>query len=402
MKKTGAMNKTITFGAVGDIGFWHWGAEAIRAHGFGWPFAELRPHLQQADLLCGNMESVTLPPDYPVKRADPKGLVSTFDGTPALREAGFDLMVLANNHVLDGGHVGMFHTRKIIEALGIATVGVGRTQAEARRLRVLERGGIRFGFLAYAEDTNYTLGTRGPCHAYYTAENVLADVAANRHKVDVLVVSIHADLEFMETPSVPRRDLARQIARAGASIVLEHHPHVPQGIEMVNGCLIAYSLGNCYFPAHSMAYMRDNGPHTGHSFLLLAEVSRRGVQSFRRVPFRIGQPPNERPVPLRGPSAAKDLRYFKKLDALLADDAAVRRNWRKVAMAHLRSYINQVQQGKYSRERVLQDLLGRLLLVQENRLWVDEAFRAVRADWERLMRPVDPLHRPYYRISQMK
>lgn len=393
------MKKTVTFGAVGDISFWKTGAASVRQHGFEWPFAKMLPHLRRADLLFGNMESVTLPPDYPLEQADPGALVDAFDGTPALKEAGFDVMTLANNHILDGGTAGMFHTRKIIEALGIATIGVGRTQAEARRMRVLERNGIRFGFLAYAEDTSYTLGTRGPCHAYYTPENVLADVAANRRKVDVLVVSIHADLEFSETPSVPRRDLARRMARAGATIILEHHPHVPQGIEVVDGSLIAYSLGNFFFPAYSMPYMREHGPHTAHSFLLLAEVSRKGVESFARVPFQIGRTPDERPVPLRGQGAAKMNKYLGKLDALLQDDKQVRKNWRALALRHMELYIGRIQEGEYSRERVMGDILCRLLLVAENRLWVEEAFGALREDWERQMRPVDPLHRPYFRIA---
>lgn len=388
------IKKTITLGAVGDISLSHDGGEQIRQHGFGWPFERMVPHFRKADVLFGNMESVTLPPDYPAAEIDPAGLVSAYDATPALREAGFDIMTLANNHILDGGSVSMFHTRAIIEKLGIATVGVGRTQREARRMRVLERGGIRLGFLAYGEDSNYTLGTRGPCHAYYTVENVLEDVAANRPLVDVLVVSIHADLEFMETPSVPRRDAARRIARAGASIVLEHHPHVPQGVEMVNGCLIAYSLGNCFFPAHTSQYMKDHGPHTAHSFLLLAEVSRRGVRSFERIPFEIRVPPEERPVPLTGRAAAKAISYLDRLDRMLKDDQAVRRNWRQISLAHLKMYLAGIGNGRYSREQVMEDLLFRLSLVQENRLWFEEAWQAQKEKWDAMMKPVNSFHRP--------
>jgi len=173
---------------------------------------------------------------------------------------------------------------------------------------------------------------------------------------------------------------------------------VPQGIERVDGCLIAYSLGNFYFPAHSMKYMWDHGPHTGHSFLLLAEVSRRGVESFRRVPFRIGRPPEERPIPLRGSAAAKMREYLKRLDNLLQDDEIVRKNWRDISVRHLEFYLDRILQGKYTRERVMRELLGRLLLVAENRLWVEEAFRAVQEKWARQMRPVDRFHRPSYRF----
>ena len=116
---------------------------------------------------------VILPPEFPRDQLDPLAMACTVDGTPALEDAGFDVLNLANNHILDGGILGMFHTRDVVEARGIMAIGVGATQDEARRLRVLERSGLRWGFLCYAEDSVYTLSTSGPCHAYYEPTLVL-------------------------------------------------------------------------------------------------------------------------------------------------------------------------------------------------------------------------------------
>ena len=285
---------TITFGAVGDIAFSGHTGERMLEHGPDWPFERMLPELRRADLLFGNMESVAIPEDYPREEVDPRGLVSPVpgpEGAAALRRAGFDFMNMAANHVLDAGSVGMDHTGKCLEGAGIATAGVGCSQEEARALRTLEKGGVLFGFLCYGEDSNYTLGHTDPSHAYYEPEAVIEDVERHKGEVDVLVVSIHADIEFMPTPSVPRLRASREIARAGARIILEHHPHVPQGVEMVDGALVAYSLGNFAFNAHTSGYMKGNGPHTAHSFLLLAEVGKEGVRSFERVPFEIQEPP---------------------------------------------------------------------------------------------------------------
>jgi hypothetical protein len=392
--------RTVTFGAVGDIDFSRTCGEQMQANGINWAFEKMLPHLSEADVLFGNMESVLLPPDYPDEQIDPDALAGKFDGTPALKQAGFNFLSLANNHVLDGGHVSMFHTREAIEGLGVATGGVGATQEEARRMRVLQAGGLSFGFLCYCEDTNYSLGTRGPCHAYYTPQAVLEDVAAHRHAVDVLVVSIHADLEFMETPSRPRREIFRDLSSAGATIVLGHHPHVPQGVELTDGRLIAYSLGNFYFAAHTSPYMKDNGPHTAHSFLLLAEVGKGGVESFSRVPFQIGQVPEQRPVPADGEEKTQSLAYLRELDRKCRDDDLVRRNWREIALRHLDLYLERVK--KMQREDLLEDLLGRLVLVAENRSWVDEVFQAVKENWSAQAGQVDPHHRPNYRMKQRK
>ena len=281
---------SVTFGAVGDIQLSGPTAAEMAQRGMSWPLEPMRETLALADVLFGNLECAIVPPDYPEDELN--GLVTRYDGTEALREVGFDVLSLANNHILDGGTSGMFNTRDVVENHGILACGIGESQAEARRLHVLERSGLRWGFLCYAEDSNYTLSTRGPCYAYYEPDAVLEDIAATRGEVDVLVVSVHADLEFVDTPSVPRRQAFREFARAGATLVLGHHPHVLQGVEHLGGSLIAYSLGNFVFHAHTSTYLQAHLPATARSFVLLVDVARDGVRSFTRVPVAITPPPD--------------------------------------------------------------------------------------------------------------
>ncbi len=388
----------VIFGAVGDINLGRPGDQWLQKYGDDWPFEKMRDVLQEADLLFGNMESVILPPAYPEQQIDPRGLVSRYESSGALKKAGFDIVNLAQNHILDAGSCGMFHTRQVIEQAGVATAGVGATQEEARQLRVIEKNGLTFGFLCYCEDGNYTLGTAGPCHAYYTRENVLADIERHRRDVDVLVVSIHADLEFMQTPSVPRRQIMREAARAGATLVLGHHPHVPQGMERIGESLVVYSLGNFVFNAHSWDYMRNHLPHTAQSFVLLAEVQRGCVGNVRRVPYVIDPAPEERPRPMEGQQKQQMLQYLDELDRMAADDELVKRNWRQIALKHLAWKLNEAR--KASVEDLLEDILGRLLLVQENRNWVEEVLEAVKENWQRQANAVDPLHRPHYAMER--
>ncbi len=415
-------HQIVTLGAVGDVCLSNTCGAQIQTHGWAWPFERALPALQEADLLFGNMESVVLPPEYPEDMIDPQGLVTKFDGTKALELAGFDFMNMAANHVLDGGEVGMFHTRDCLEARGIATAGVGRTQEEARRLRVLERKGLTFGFLCYCKDNLYTLGIRGPCHAYYDPEVVLSDIVMHRDAVDVLVVSVHADLEHAETPSPHRREAFRSFARAGAKVVLGHHPHVPQGVEQLDDSLLVYSLGNFYFFPHIMPWHRRKRPRTAQTFVLLAEVSRRGVCSFRRVPCQIQIPPEMRPIPLEGASAAGLLRAFRELDRACHDDTVIRRNWRAAALRNIESSLMSLEtyrrppkglRGRTLRlltrvlgekpvrpnlEEVFRRWLIQLVLVPENQMWWQEVVAEARERWQTLASDADLHHRPSYRL----
>ena len=391
----------IRFGAVGDTAFHNHTAEEMLAKGVDWPFEKMQEHLDRADVLFGNLECPFLPDDFPEEEIDPRAMlcnVSASEGAGALKRAGFDFLCLANNHVLDLGSRGLDYTREVLAAEGFQSGGVGDSQEEARQMVTMEKGGITLGFLCYAEDNNYSLGHTNPGPAYYTLDAVREDVAAARGKVDVVIVSIHADIEFMPTPSVPRLEISRKIAESGAHVILEHHPHVPQGVEMVNGCLIAYSLGNFVFNVHTDDYMRNNGPHTGHSFFLLADLSPDGVQSFERVPFTIPEPPEQRPTPLEGAEQEEMLRYLADLDAMLQDAEFVKNTWRETAMRMLRSYLSRLP--NYEAEDLIEQFVGRLCLVAENRSWMEEVLAMGREAWEKQQQERDPYHRPHYRFTR--
>jgi poly-gamma-glutamate synthesis protein (capsule biosynthesis protein) len=323
------------------------------------------------------------------------GLISSLSGdvvASGLREAGFDLLNLAANHVLDAGSIGLEYTRACLENAGIVTAGVGWSQDEARELKVVSCGGLDVGFLCYGEDSNYTLGHTAPGYAYYERDTVLEDVARHRDRVDVLVVSVHADIEFMPTPSLPRYRIFREIADAGATVVLGHHPHVPQGIEMRGTSLIAYSLGNFLFQAHTSAYMKSNGPHTADSFVLLVDLAREGVTGFRRIPCAIAEPPEQRPAELRAGNAERMLARFEELDSMLADEYLVRDTWRAVCKRMLATYIKRL--AGMDVDDVIREMAGRLALTAENRSWMQEILEWGREYWDAMHQEDIPYRRP--------
>ena len=388
---------TVTIGAVGDIAFHEGIAGQMRAHGAGWPFERVRPVLDRAQVLFGNFEFPFLPPDFPRGEVDPAAALSVVggpEGARALKDAGFTILNLAANHLLDAGSVGLDHTRACLAEAGLLIGGVGYSQEEARRMVTVEAGGLRIGFLCYCEDGNWTLGATRPGPAYYELGPVLEDVAAHRDGVDVLVVSIHADIEFLPTPAPERMANFRRIARAGADVVLGHHPHVPQGIEMVDGSLVAYSLGNFVFGAHSMDYMAKNGPHTADSLVLLVEVGEGGVQGYERVPCTIPGPPEERPVVAEGTARESLLKRYAQLDAWLQDEDFVRETWRRRCKELLWQFITQAAERDV--ESVLDEVVGRAVLVAENRRWMEEVLLMARERWEKVSAGPHRYQRPNY------
>ena len=387
---------TVTFKAVGDVALYE-NIEAMMIEaGYDWPFAHVQHILKESDILFGNMESVFLPADHPARASQTKvpGLVTLSDNpapfAESLKNAGFTIMNLAANHVLDVGTTGMFHTQRTLENTGIKTAGVGETQSSARKPAFIEKNGIRFAFLCYCEDNNYTVSTLGPGPAYYETNAIIADIESVRSSVDIVVVSIHADLEFMETPSVPRRSAARRIAESGADIILMHHPHVPQGIEMHQGTLIAYSLGNFVFNAHTSNYMKSNGVWTGKSFILEMTVGKSGVQKFSRVPFIINPPPEQRPIPAAGTDERDLLAYFNSLDAMLQNDSIVEKNWLAAAertfIAHIQNIVNAEDPSL-----ALKKVLPRLLFTAEDVSFVQALTDRARGVYESARRQ-DALH----------
>jgi len=168
---------------------------------------------------------------------------------------GFNVFCLANNHAADLGPQGVCDTLHLLSRYG-TTHGAGRNEREARAAGVRAPvPGIRVGFLAYSWIfDNYATADR-PGIAPRRTEIILADIARERPKVDVLVVSLHQGYEFTPLPRPISKRLVHRCIAAGADLVLGHDPHVPQGCERIGEGFAVYSLGNFFF---DVEYHRNN------------------------------------------------------------------------------------------------------------------------------------------------
>lgn len=186
-------------------------------------------------------------------------------------------VTLANNHVFDYGRKGLEDTLKYLDEHGILHVGAGINLAEARKPIIREIEGKKIAFLGYG---NYSpAGKNTPGVAYRTPEYVIEDIReAKKDGCDYVVVNFHWGIERATEPTASDRELAHRAIDNGADLIIGHHPHVLQPVEVYKGKVIAYSLGNFVFGGNSR-YPRDS--------MLLEVTFRENMLSYKKIPIRI-------------------------------------------------------------------------------------------------------------------
>ena len=193
-----------------------------------------------------------------------------------LSSVGFDLMLLANNHITELGADGVKHSRAMIKASGAECIGAGLSWKDAYLPVIKEINGLRFGFVNVCEAQvgQYTSPNQPFGYAWMGYDGLFDDVKKLSKETDYVIVFVHAGLEHYDIPIPEIRNLYRGICDAGASAVIGGHPHCAQGWEKYKNSLIVYSLGNFYFP------LRDMWPQEAHSYSVILgfDVKRKTVE----------------------------------------------------------------------------------------------------------------------------
>lgn len=217
-------------------------------------FAAVRRQISSADLAIANLETTFGGAPYTGYPA----FCSPDEYLFAIRDAGFDVLLTANNHCLDRGKRGMERTIRMLDSLHIPYAGTYPTD-EARALRYplfLVKKGFRIALL------NYTYGTNGirpvpPNQVnYIDRKTMLKDIrTARTWNPDVIIACMHWGNEYQSLPNTEQRELADWLLQQGVTHVIGSHPHVIQPIELrtdstdsvanvVNRHAVVYSLGN--------------------------------------------------------------------------------------------------------------------------------------------------------------
>jgi poly-gamma-glutamate synthesis protein (capsule biosynthesis protein) len=290
------------------------------------PFEDVAPWLRRADLAVGNLECVMVGKSIergrtPLTGRSPRSCrcearsdeaisaiasVSTphaqeqflrsdshtrslLQAAPSavthLRRTGFDVLGLANNHALDLGPEGLAETASHLSAGGIVPLGVGPDPEAAIQPLIREVGGVRLALLAFnaVPDARVLVGSNGWALAEWDTDRASAAVAAARELAHAVIVSVHWGYEYETSADPAQRDAARALLAAGADLVLGHHPHVVQAVEVQGDRCVAYSLGNFVFD-------QARG-ETDRGLALRAFFDRGGLRAVQALPVWAGPRP---------------------------------------------------------------------------------------------------------------
>jgi poly-gamma-glutamate synthesis protein (capsule biosynthesis protein) len=276
----GAPEDEFTIAAVGDIMLGGRAEPYLREHGPAYPFKSVLPALSEADVVVGNLESPISTRGQAVKnkkftlRAGPLA-------ADALKEAGFRVVSLANNHAMDFGPLALQDTLAILSEKGILFSGAGMDLADARAPALLKTGGRTLAFLSYSLTfpLEFFAAPARPGTAPGYADYVREDIRNVRSRADIVVVSFHWGAEVMFAAKDYQVALGHQAIDWGADLVLGHHPHVLQELEVYKGRLIAYSLGNFVFGSESN--------RTNESIILLCRFKGNTFVKAEAVPLDV-------------------------------------------------------------------------------------------------------------------
>jgi poly-gamma-glutamate synthesis protein (capsule biosynthesis protein) len=251
-----ADNGIFWIGAVGDIMPARGADDALLSpDGVQRVFGDTLPALRSCTLLLGNLESTAASGGARTSKT------YTFRFAPAalgaLRKAGFSYLSLANNHTFDFGARGFLDTLANLSQWGIGTSGAGGNVLEASRPFIAHLGAVEvriLSFAAYPVDRTGFDGRKAARAApdrpgtLWLDEEGLAIAARAFSPASFNIALVHGGEEWSALPTAEQRRLYTELVRAGSDLVVGSHPHVLQGMQVFQGGLIAYSLGNFLFP----------------------------------------------------------------------------------------------------------------------------------------------------------
>ncbi|MBI3786779.1 MAG: CapA family protein [Ignavibacteriales bacterium] len=285
-KDSTAQVKVLLFG---DVNLGRTVGQELLKGNLDFPFKFVKDSLDKADIIFVNLESQlseqggeTQHPQYNLIFCGPPV------GAKVLKQANISVVSTANNHAYDYGIKGLRETIGSLKGEGINGAGTSEDSVSSFSPAIVERNGVRVGFLAYTQFVNLKGKWDGRI-SLYDFERAQREIADIHSKVDFVIASYHGGVEYVDKPNKATLRQLQGLADAGADIVVGHHPHYPQGVERYNNKLIFYSLGNFVFSQPQYQWTQKA---FGVELVLKKQPDGVILDSVRLIPLKAGLQPS--------------------------------------------------------------------------------------------------------------
>jgi poly-gamma-glutamate synthesis protein (capsule biosynthesis protein) len=283
-------NGTIQILIVGDCMLGRGLDQALRRYPPEYPWGDTLPLFHGADVRICNLECVLSDRGEPWAE-DEKAFHFRSDAgnVAALTRAGFNMVSIANNHVLDYGYEALQQMLEVLDAAGIVHGGAGANWAQASRIALHQTAGWRLGLLAFTDnEPPWEAKSQRPGTFYVPvtlqdprAQNLIR-IVRERNDLDILIGSAHWGSNWGYTPPEAHVEFAHALVDAGADIIFGHSSHVVRGIEFYKNRPILYSTGDFVDD-----YAVDPDERNDQSFIFQVEMNVAGPARLRLRPTMI-------------------------------------------------------------------------------------------------------------------
>ncbi len=233
---------TLTFYVMGDVLAHGKVVQSASQHGYSDFFKHVEGNIRKADVAVCNLE-------FPLAGRPYTGypyFSGPDDFADYLAEVGFDVLLTANNHMLDKGTAGLSRTIRQLEERDVLYTGTAASARADTLLNplILSVKGIRVAVVNFTYGTNLGSSAAWPRVRRMSKAELAPVMARARAQADLILVFPHWGVEYSTTHSASQEEMARWLISEGADAIIGSHPHVVQDKQWMDGVPVYYSLGN--------------------------------------------------------------------------------------------------------------------------------------------------------------
>ena len=297
-------------------------------------FEGLAPVLREADLALANLEGPLVKQLSPITKIGPHHAFEE-NCIKGIRAAGFRLLNLGNNHIMDHGYAGLANTLRCCEEHGIACVGAGENREAAGRVWVKEINGLQLGIWSCTEHEFGLATAKDPGTNPLNLMNFVRTVQTHRKKWDYLLVLLHGGNEYYPYPRPSLQELCRFMIEQGAGAVICQHSHCVGCHETYRGGQIVYGQGNllCDNPSQ---------PCEAEGLLVTLRIEEDRTSSMELTPFAHSAS-SPGPVLMNAEQRMHFLQQFEERSRAIQDQSFVEREWEKFCQQNPYNYLSLLQ-----------------------------------------------------------